>query len=301
MEKHFIRVIALIMAAFALIPSVDVYAGSRRKAPATGKVVKSEQENMPEKYKNREMPDFAYPQTVIDKATVALRNAMAKGDGQEVVNQVVLLVLGNNEISSDRFAGVAGMVDSIAAESDQVTASLLYSLEAQMYSSLYTRNRYKFDQRTLSLDRYPSDPYEWSKGLLSQKVISLVEKAVAGSDVLAAVPVKEWESVLTPFISKLEPEFYPDLYSVIAQRSIVQLKNFTDTERIPFTVSYAETPSDRASELYKRIINTRYELALRSGNVAALTVAYPPTLSDLTGDIEAERLIGAYKIGRAHV
>lgn len=45
MEKHFIRVIALIMAAFALIPSVDVYAGSRRKAPATGKVVKSEQEN----------------------------------------------------------------------------------------------------------------------------------------------------------------------------------------------------------------------------------------------------------------
>ena len=295
MEKHFIRVIALIMAAFALIPSVDVYAGSRRKAPATGKVGKSEQENMPEKYKNREMPDFAYPQTVIDKATVALRDAMAKGDGQEVVNQVVLLVLGNNEISSDRFAGVAGMVDSIAAESDQVTASLLYSLEAQMYSSLYTRNRYKFDQRTLSLDRYPSDPYEWSKGLLSQKVISLVEKAVAGSDVLAAVPVKEWESVLTPFISKLEPEFYPDLYSVIAQRSIVQLKNFTDTERIPFTVSYAETPSDRASELYKRIINTRYELALRSGNVAALTVAYPPTLSDLTGDIEAERLIGAYK------
>lgn len=226
-------------------------------------------------------PDFAFPQTVIDNAEVALRKASASHDETAMIQSAIQIVMANNLISTDRMPAMASMLDSLAQASSPAGAAILYSLEAQLYQQVYQSARYQFDRRTLPLGSFPEDPQQWSGQLFALKVLELTDKSMAEGNLLREVPSSAWKSLLTNS-SGYGLEFYPTLYSILANRGIALLATFAGNETvIPFgSEAQAADPSQRCSSRMKEIAEEWYASAVASGNVAEISEALPETLKD---------------------
>lgn len=226
-------------------------------------------------------PDFAFPQTVIDNAEVALRKASATHDETVMIQSAIQIVMANNLISTDRMPAMASMLDSLAQASSPAGAAILYSLEAQLYQQVYHSARYQYDQRTLPLGSYPEDPQQWSGQLFALKVLELTDKSLANGNLLREIPSSAWTALLTN-TSGHGLDFYPTLYSILANRGIALLATFTDNETvIPFgSETQKADPSQRCAQRMKGIADEWYAAAVASGNVAEISEAMDETLTD---------------------
>lgn len=226
-------------------------------------------------------PDFAFPQTVIDNAEVALRKASASHDETLMIQSAIQMVVANNLVSTDRMPAMASMLDSLAQASSPAGAAILYSLEAQLYQQVYHSARYQYDLRTLPLGSFPEDPQQWSGQLFALKVLELTDKSLADGNLLREIPSSAWKSLLTNS-SGHGLEFYPTLYSILANRGIASLSTFTGNETvIPFgNETQRADPSQRCAQRMEEIADEWYTAAVASGNVAEISEALEKTLAD---------------------
>ncbi|MBP3298544.1 MAG: hypothetical protein J6L73_02550 [Muribaculaceae bacterium] len=240
------------------------------------------------------VPDFAYPETVINNATVKLDKAVKSGDARQVIRQTVDLIIAKSIISGESFNSSVRMLDSLASVSGAAERAILYSLEAEMYAQKYDSDSFQADSRNLPLDSYPENVDEWSKQLYAKKVNSLVKQAMAHPDLLRKEPLSAWRGILKA--DDWDLTFYPTVYDMIAEKSIKQLEKFVDGNRIPFeTVASTPSPAEDCAATSREIIASRLDYAKASGDVAALTVAYPPSLTSLPTPERIDSLLNAYK------
>lgn len=241
-------------------------------------------------------PDFAFPQTVIDKAEVALRKASALHDETVMIQSAIQIVMANNLISTDRMPAMAFMLDSLAQASSPAGAAILYSLEAQLYQQVYHSARYQFDGRTLPLGSFPEDPQQWSGQLFALKVLELTDKSLADGNLLREIPSSAWKGLLTDS-SGHGLEFYPTLYSILANRGIALLTTFTGNETvIPFgSETQKADSSQRCTQRMKGIADEWYAAAVASGNVAEISEALPYTLNGKTTTVKFSAYMDSYR------
>ncbi len=244
---------------------------------------------------NKDEPDFAFPQTVIDKAEAQLRKAAETGDETAVIRSAIQLVVANNSISTDRMPAMAQLLDSLAQRGSVPGAAILYSLEAQLYQQVYSSARYTFDQRNLPLDTYPKDPQQWSRGLFAKKVMELVNKSLAHTEQLAATPSTAWKSLLDNS-EEHNLEFYPTLYSILANNNRELLLTFRGESTIPFgSESQLQGPELQCSECAASIAREWLKVANASGNVAEISVALPATLQKLPAPARFKEYLDYYE------
>ena len=241
-------------------------------------------------------PDFAFPQTVIDKAESAMRQASGRGDETAVIRNAIQIVTANNLISTDRMPAMAMLLDSLAKKGSPAGASILYSLEAQLYRQVYTSDRYTFDRRTLPLDSYPEDPQLWSTQLFAKKVLELTDKSLTCKKDLQSSSSAHWKTLLTD-TSDHALDFYPTLYSILANRSIDLLKTFAGNRTvIPFgAAEQKSTPSQQCAMRADAIASEWNGTAKASGNVAEMTVTLPRTLENVSSGHRVKAYLEAYK------
>lgn len=244
---------------------------------------------------DKDMPDFAFPQTVIDNAEVAIHKASASGNETEIIRSAIQIVMANNLISTDRMPAMALMLDSLAQESSPGGAAILYSLEAQLYQQVYRSERYRFDRRTLPLGSFPADPQQWSGQLFALKVMELTDKSLAAADSLRAMPSADWKGLLTdPTPHALQ--FYPTLYSILATRSLYMLDTFAGNGSvIPFgNTTQAADPEQMCSVRLHDIARDWYSSAVDSGNVAEISEAMGHTLENKPAEHRFSAYMAAY-------
>lgn len=262
----------MLIALFAILPSYT-FAANKTK---TNKAVKVKKDVSKETY-----PDFAFPETVISNAEAGLKKAISEGNTTAQIDCAIQLVVANNTISTDRMPQMVHLLDSLALASTPQGAAILYSIEAQLYADMYKSSRWTYNNRNLPLDSYPEDPNLWSAGLFAQKVHSLVEKSLSQQSILAASPAAEWKKLLNNADAHAL-EYFPTLYSLLANRAITILDTFTNGEEaIPFgNDTQALSPSQKCSMLRHNIISQWYNIACNAGNVAEITVTLPLYLED---------------------
>lgn len=269
--------LTLICAIVALVAAVPFSASARRAAQKADSV-----------------PDFAYPETVINNATVKLDKAVKSGDARQVIRQTVDLIIARSIISGESFNSSVRMLDSLASVSGAAERAILYSLEAEMYAQKYDSDSFQANSRTLPLDSYPENVDEWSKQLYAKKINSLVRLALAQPDLLRKESLSAWRGILKA--DDWDQTFYPTVYDMIAEKSITLLDKFVDGNRIPFeTVASTPSPAEDCASTSREIIASRLDYAKASGDVAALTVAYPPSLTSLPTSERIDSLLSAYK------
>ena len=174
------------------------------------------------------VPDFRYPETVINDATKQIEKADKKGNHKALVDGLVRLSIAKSQISADYMPELINHVDSFAARVSDVRAkSLLLGLESDIVVAAYQHESYKYDSRQKAGDVRPSDPREWCREDYEDRIIELTDSMLCHRTELLATPVKDYESILE--MPNVCPEFVPSLYDMLAHHCIAKINDLADS------------------------------------------------------------------------
>lgn len=174
------------------------------------------------------VPDFRYPETVINDATKQIEKADKKGNHKALVDGLVRLSIAKSQISADYMPEIINHVDSFAARVSDVRAkSLLLGLESDIVVAAYQHESYKYDSRQKAGDVRPSDPREWCREDYEDRIIELTDSILCHRTELLATPVKDYESILE--MPNVCPEFVPSLYDMLAHHGIAKINDLADS------------------------------------------------------------------------
>ena len=174
------------------------------------------------------VPDFRYPETVINDATKQIEKADKKGNHKALVDGLVRLSIAKSQISADYMPELINHVDSFAARVSDVRAkSLLLGLESDIVVAAYQHESYKYDSRQKAGDMRPSDPREWCRENYEDRIIELTDSILCHRTELLATPVKDYESILE--MPNVCPEFVPSLYDMLAHHCIAKINDLADS------------------------------------------------------------------------
>lgn len=174
------------------------------------------------------VPDFRYPETVINDATKQIEKADKKGNHKALVDGLVRLSIAKSQISADYMPELINHVDSFAARVSDVRAkSLLLGLESDIVVAAYQHESYKYDSRQKAGDVRPTDPREWCREDYEDRIIELTDSILRHCTELLATPVKDYESILE--MSNVCPEFIPSLYDMLAHHCIAKINDLADS------------------------------------------------------------------------
>ena len=174
------------------------------------------------------VPDFRYPETVINDATKQIEKADKKGNHKALVDGLVRLSIAKSQISADYMPELINHVDSFAARVSDVRAkSLLLGLESDIVVAAYQHESYKYDSRQKAGDVRPSDPLEWCREDYEDRIIELTDSILCHRTELLATPVKDYESILE--MPNVCPEFVPSLYDMLAHHCIAKINDLADS------------------------------------------------------------------------
>lgn len=174
------------------------------------------------------VPDFRYPETVINDATKQIEKADKKGNHKALVDGLVRLSIAKSQISADYMPELINHVDSFAARVSDVRAkSLLLGLESDIVVAAYQHESYKYDSRQKAGDVRPSDPREWCREDYEDRIIELTDSILCHRTDLLATPVKDYESILE--MPNVCPEFVPSLYDMLAHHGIAKINDLADS------------------------------------------------------------------------
>lgn len=174
------------------------------------------------------VPNFRYPETVINDATKQIEKADKKGNHKALVDGLVRLSIAKSQISADYMPELINHVDSFAARVSDVRAkSLLLGLESDIVVAAYQHESYKYDSRQKAGDVRPSDPREWCREDYEDQIIELTDSILYHRTELLATPVKDYESILE--MPNVCPEFVPSLYDMLAHHCIAKINDLADS------------------------------------------------------------------------
>ncbi len=180
-------------------------------------------------------PDFAYPKTVSLQAAKSLESALGKSDGPAITRALIDLYLADTRIDSDKAPQAIAKIDSIStASADPVLKAMLLTLEADIYSALYTQDRWKYDSRTLPATPLPADYKEWSGQQFRDRIVSLIDSSLKYTSELEKAPIDSYASVIdlggsqgkgsSNAVAVRETKiYYPTLFDFVTSKAISTL------------------------------------------------------------------------------
>lgn len=167
-------------------------------------------------------PNFNYPQDVIDEADLRIDQALMAGNGRDLVRAVIQSTLAQSTISSDTLPSIIHQInDVIDREPDECIKASLYILEAKIYSSYYTLNHWKIENRESAETSDSSNVFEWNTTQFCDSISSLINKALSYESSLKATPITKYSGD-SGFIviNDISMKAYPTMYDFIAYQAI---------------------------------------------------------------------------------
>ncbi|MDE7109961.1 MAG: hypothetical protein K2O49_08370, partial [Muribaculaceae bacterium] len=270
---------AALMAALLLFGAT--YAGAAEAplpVPKSKKTTGNKKANMNNQRQSNTFnsPDFAFPETVEKNARGEWKEALERRDGLKGLQAGLQLVVANNLISRDNFNRNIEMLDSAVRVMPPVYASLFRLLQADLYTALYNRDRWTYNQRVLPVDSFPADPRSWSKDLFAKKVLQLVMLASDNPAESRKMPISDITSVLTDYKTMAEAGCSVNDFIIFKSTSILDTFSGREEGTIPFgnQITAMETgfPA-KCSALSRSLIDTLVTYRSAEGNDAALSLA----------------------------
>lgn len=172
-----------------------------------------------------ETPDFAFPGKVEKAASADLKAALKSGDGKKTVNAIIRLGLAKSAVNQDSLPSVLAEIASVtAAEKDPVTAALLNSLQATIYSQIYSADTWRYNNRETMAA--PTEDYTlWSRRQFLDRVEQLCKESLRDADVLKALPITDFNGIIN--VKSADRIFYPTLFDFISVNAVGNLETFT--------------------------------------------------------------------------
>lgn len=178
-------------------------------------------------------PDFAYPKTVSFDSQKSLERAIKDADAPGIVRALTNFYLAETAVSADYANAAIEKIDSVAnLTADPVLKSVLLTLEANIYASIYNGKRWVYNSRTTPATPIPTDYNEWNGFQFRHKVSNLLDAALANESELKRTPITSYSAVIdftgnlnsdskpSMLITSTTTTYYPTLYDFVAANAI---------------------------------------------------------------------------------
>lgn len=200
-------------------------------------------------------PDFAYPQTVEANADKNLKNAIDNGDWQKATLAMIQKITAKNLVSRENVSSSLNELDSMVNVAPEAWKPALLLIEADIYNAIYNANRWKSNQRELPMDSLTENPYEWSKDIFANKILSLCT-SIFDNHSNDGKPLCEWREILSNSDDAIKYGMTIDEF--LADKCTDLLNNYADETQdvIPFFASSTEstTPGGKCRDLQNKAI-----------------------------------------------
>lgn len=169
-------------------------------------------------------PDFAYPQKVIS-------NARANLDaGRDPLRCLLEITTAERAIDPDTIFSLPALVEAqISKAANDADRALLTAYEAEIYATIYSSDRWKYNKVDAPLSPLPEDIAKWSAAQFGLKLNELYGKALA----LAKAdnrPLAGYSNSIQ--FGKESLDYIPDIYSFILSRKIENCSSLADMKFI---------------------------------------------------------------------
>lgn len=233
---------AFTVAIFLLFPlSFQCAAGSQTAAKTVyaknSGSAKSNSAVMKKSANTFETPDFAFPETVAENASVAYGNALKSGNWTSLLKAAMQLCVVENSRHAEASDSCVRIFERVADIAPAPYNALALFMKAKVLSDCYNGNRWQFDQRNLPADPVPSDPNLWDKKMFASAVLTAVEKGMALAEPFANLPISDFSALLKNSESAAKYGFsLSDFLGRLAFDYLGPFASRPSGNRIPFTV-----------------------------------------------------------------
>lgn len=166
-------------------------------------------------------PDFAYPQTVIadsEKRLSALGSATGQPADISRAECLLNIVYARGLVDQQSYFNAPALVDSVARQiTDPAVMALVRLIDADIYSSIYNANAYRYNQVKTPDFPLPEDISEWNGRQFCAVIDSLVNEAVALDSVAGRQPLADFSAIITA--DAASRYLYPTVYDFIALKA----------------------------------------------------------------------------------
>lgn len=200
MNRSFLKKVCL-AAAFFIFTGVPVWAALPGIGSTAEQTKNRSSKTVTKKMNTFKKPDFAFPQTVSDNASVELDRALKRSDGITALRAAMQIAVSRDLISRDNYKEGIALFSRLGTELQAPYNSLAKLLEAQFYKDIYQSDSWTFRNRTLPPEPVPENVMEWSGKMFANKVSALVNDVFKNNAAAREFPLDSIRSIIS-----IEPE-----------------------------------------------------------------------------------------------
>lgn len=153
---------------------------------------------------------------IYDKAYLA-------SNTNQIVKCTIYKIKYNQYMKEDDYVLAIDNLNSLVAESASPQKEILHSLTAQVYWGYYQNNRWKFNQRTNTVNFEQKDIRTWSLEKIVEHVSYHYEQSLKNSEQTKILDIESFKEILTD--GHVNEGLRPTLYDFLAHRALDFYKN----------------------------------------------------------------------------
>ena len=161
--------------------------------------------------------------SALDVVSVIFDSANAAKNSPQVVKSVIHKMKYNSYMTEDEYIIALNQLNKISKESTFPLKQIIHSVTAETYWGYYQVNRWKFMNRTQTINFDNDDIRTWDLTTLIDKVYKQHQLAISNKDSLQHTNIQDFQQMLTS--STDDNEQRPSLYDFLAHRALDFFQN----------------------------------------------------------------------------
>ena len=146
------------------------------------------------------------------------QKAKKENNSPQIIKSLIYKLKYINYTEENSNKKVITQIDNCIDSSSFPTTSVLQSILADAYWQYYRQNRYRFANRTTTVNYNNNDFETWDLERLLREIIKLYQSSVADRDSLKRIPITSFKDIL--IIYKDRTYLRPTLYDFLANRAL---------------------------------------------------------------------------------
>ena len=158
------------------------------------------------------------PKSALKVVDEIYTKAKKDNNSEQVIKSFIYNLKYKNQIEENAFERLCKELDSTAQNASFPDNAIMNSMLADMYWWYYTANRYKFQERTNTVNFDNNDMQTWTLDYLVEKVIKAYTNSVSDPEQLKKIPISQYKELIIK--GNAPADLRPTLYDFLANKAI---------------------------------------------------------------------------------
>ncbi len=163
------------------------------------------------------------PKSALNTVEEIYRQAQKEKLTEQIIKSCIFRLKYKSILEEEGFEGQCKELETIALKEDFPTNAILQTMLADMYMMYYHKNRYKFLNRTNTINLDPSDMQTWTLDFLVHKILKAYALSLHEKKKLQKIPIKKYQILLKK--GNCPARLRPTLYDFLVHKAIDFMKN----------------------------------------------------------------------------